>query len=379
MKVKAQAYTFPAQDIDYVTGELRKLLEAQEFLTLGRYGEQFEQEFAKYHGASYAASTNSGTGALEIILHTLKLEGKEVVLPTNTFAATAFAVIRAGGRPVFADIRQDMTLDPVDAARRITPNTGAVVTVHIGGLISPATRDLVDLCGDRGIPLVEDAAHAHGSTLDGQAAGSFGVGAAFSFFSTKVMTTGEGGMVVTNDESLDHEARVLRDQGKVGGGNYHETLGYNWRMTEIQAIMGIAQLRRLNEFIARRREIAAIYDRVLAGVPGIDLLPQPANVGNNYYKYVAFVRGIAPDDLGARLKRDHNVSLGGYVYELPLHLQPAFRAFCDGPLPVAEELCRRHICPPVYPSLTDEQAEFVGEALRSEMQHVHTADQASAR
>lgn len=280
MKVKAQVYSFPAPDIEYVTGELRRLLEAQEFLTLGRYGEQFEQEFAAYHGAAHAIATNSGTGALEVILHALKLVGKEVVLPTNTFAATAFAIIRARARPVFADILPDMTLDPADAARRITSNTGAVVAVHIGGLISPATRVLADLCRGRGIPLVEDAAHAHGSTLDGQAAGAFGVAAAFSFFSTKVMTTGEGGMILTGDECLDRDARVLRDQAKVAGGNLHETLGYNWRMAEVQAIMGIAQLRRLGEFISRRREIAAIYDRVLANIPGIELLPVPPNGGS---------------------------------------------------------------------------------------------------
>jgi dTDP-4-amino-4,6-dideoxygalactose transaminase len=296
------------------------------------------------------------------------LQGSEVILPANTFAATAFAVIRAGAQPVIADILSDMSLDPADAARRVNSNTGAVVTVHIGGLISPATWDLVELCRDRRIPLVEDAAHAHGSTLDGRAAGSFGAAAAFSFFSTKVMTTGEGGMIVTNDADLARQARLLRDQAKVGGGNYHETIGYNWRMTEMQAILGIAQLRRLDEFIARRRQIASIYDRILANVRGVDVVTPPGQVGHNYYKYIVFVRGIAPEVLRERLRSKYDIALGGYVYELPLHEQPAFEVYRQGPLPIAEDLCRRHICPPIYPSLTDKQAEFIGRAIRSEMQ-----------
>jgi dTDP-4-amino-4,6-dideoxygalactose transaminase len=365
MQVPAQAYDFSPQDIDEITGALRTLLTQGAFLTLGRYGEQFEREFAAYHDAPWGVATNSGTGALEIILRALAVEGKEVILPTNTFAATAFAVIRAGARPVFADIGPDLTLDPHDAAARITPDTGAVITVHIGGLISPATPELAAICHHHGLPLVEDAAHAHGSRLDGKAAGAFGTAAAFSFFSTKVMTTGEGGMILTADAGLDRAARVLRDQAKVGGGNRHETCGYNWRMPEVQAIMGLVQLHRLDEFIARRQAIAAQYDRLLAGIPGLDLLATPPAARHNYYKYITFLRGIAPDALKARLKRDYGVALGGYVYELPLHEQPSFRAYRQHQLPVAEDLCRRHVCPPIYPGLTDEQVAWVAQAMRA--------------
>jgi dTDP-4-amino-4,6-dideoxygalactose transaminase len=367
LRVVAQKYTFTPEDIELISSELRMLLEAGEFLTLGRHGERLEQEFARYHGLPWAVATNSGTGALEIILRTLCVVGKEVIVPSNTFAATAFAVIRAGGRPVFADILPDLTLDPSDAAARITANTAAVITVHIGGLISSATLQLAALCRSRNIPLIEDAAHAHGSNLDGRAAGSFGLAAAFSFFSTKVMTTGEGGMIVTGDESLYRQAQVLRDQAKVRGGNYHETVGYNWRMPEIQAIMGLTQLRRLDEFIARRQLIAAIYDSALAGVPGLQLMPVPALTRHNYYKYVVFLRGIAPDEISARLKQNHQVPLSGFVYELPLHEQPAFRSYYQGPLTVAEDLCRRHICLPIYPNLSDEEAQYVAAALRDEM------------
>src|SRR5262245_39767375 len=150
MRVPAQAYRFPPEDIDYIVTEFRKLLERRQFLTLGRYGEQFEREFAQCHGARWAIATNSGTGALEIILQALGVEGKEVILPTNTFAATAFAAIRAGARPVFADILPDMTLDPADAVRRVTSLTGAIIAVHVGGLISPATNELAAFCRREG-------------------------------------------------------------------------------------------------------------------------------------------------------------------------------------------------------------------------------------
>lgn len=365
MKVPAQAYDFSASDIDWITGEFRRLLEARRFLTMGPYGEEFEQQFAEYHGAPLAVATNSGTGSLEIILRALDVAGGEVIVPANTFAATAFAVIRAGARPVFADIRDDMALDPADAAKRINTNTRAVITVHIGGLVSPGIVDLQALCQERSIFLVEDAAHAHGSSLVGRMAGTFGIAGAFSFFSTKVMTTGEGGMILTADERVYRTSRVLRDQAKVGNANYHEMVGYNWRMPELQAIMGLAQLRRLDEFVARRRSIAAIYDRELSGIPAFTCLRPPAQARPNYYKYYILLNGTTPDKVKRDLQQEYGVSLGGTTYDLPLHQQPVFQDYAQGPLPVAEDLCRRHICPPIYPSLTDEQAEYVAQSLRT--------------
>ena len=200
MKIAAQVYDFSDEDIEQITAEIRTLLAARAYLTLGRHVERFESAFAEYHGARYAVATSSGTAALEIILRHVGVAGGEVVMPTNTFGATAFAALAAGGRPVFADIGADLTLDPESAAAQVTPRTRAVVTVHVGGLVSPATTELAALCRSKGIALVEDAAHAHGSSLGGRFAGTLGVAGAFSFFTTKVMTTGEGGMVLTNDD-----------------------------------------------------------------------------------------------------------------------------------------------------------------------------------
>jgi perosamine synthetase len=367
MKVLAQVYDVADEDIDHLTAELRDLLARRRFLTLGEHVERFEQSFAAHHGELLATATSSGTSALEAILTALDVRGGEVIVPANTFAATAFAVLHAGARPVFADIGTDLTLDPHDAARRVTRHTRAVVAVHIGGQISPGTLELVELCRDRGIPLVEDAAHAHGSTLHGRTAGAFGIAAAFSFFSTKVITTGEGGMVLTRDPRLHEAVRVMRDQGKAGGGNHHEVVGSNWRLTEMQAMLGLTQVRRLPEFVARRREIAERYRTKLAGVPGLEVVPVPDGAEPNYYKLIALVDGVEPEVLRAELRARHDVALGGYVYEVPLHQQPALRHLAGGPLPVAEDLCRRHICPPIYPSLTDEQLDHVVAAVDERM------------
>jgi len=364
MSVKAQAYTFEPVDIDWVASSLRELLDSGSFLTLGRYGEQFEDAFAERHGGGFGVSTNSGTSALEAILRSLDVAGGEVVLPTNTFAATAFAVVRAGARPVFADIGDDMTLDPVDAAARFTPSTRAVITVHLGGLVSPRTYDVIEMCDRFAVPLVEDAAHAHGSALDGRSAGTFGVAAAFSFFSTKVMTTGEGGMVVTRDEAIRDSVRLLRDQAKVAGSNVHEAIGANWRLTEVQAMLGLAQLRRLDEFIARRQDIARRYREGLDGIPGLTVLPVPPGAHHNFYKVIVLLDSMSPAVLASRMRSEHQVALGGNVYDLPLHEQPVFAEYATGPLPVAEDLCRRHVCPPIYPALSDDDVDLVVAGIR---------------
>lgn len=361
--IVSQRYDFADEDIEHVLEQFRNLLANRDFLTMGRNGEKFERRFAEYTGVPNAIAVSSGTAALEIIFRSLDVAGGEVIVPTNTFAATAFAVAHAGGHPVFADCGPDLQVDPADVVRLLTPQTRAVVTVHIGGLIGSGTRELVDLCTSRGIPLVEDAAHSHGSRLGGGQAGSFGDAAAYSFFSTKVMTTGEGGMVVTRRDDIAENAHLLRDQAKVAGLGRHDVLGHNWRMSEFQAIIGLAQLARLDEFIAERRRVAAIYDIGLAEARHLRPLVVPTDSEPNFYKYVLFADGAASvGEIGRRLKEDFGIRLGGFVYDVPCHEQPVF-ASASAPLPVSEDLCRRHLCPPIYPSLSDNDARWVAQAL----------------
>jgi perosamine synthetase len=360
---------FGLAEIEFVLSRFREILEGKSFLSQGKYCAEFEHAFASYHGSRHGVAVSSGTAALEAMLRAARVEGCEVIVPANTFAATAFAVINAGGIPVFADVAADLALDPESAEEHVTDRTRAVVAVHVGGLISQHVPALIQLCHSRNLALLEDAAHAHGSSLHGRKAGRFGVAAAFSFFSTKVMTTGEGGMVLTDDEAMAQRIRLLRDQAKVPQGmyqNYHEEIGFNWRMTEVQALMGMAQLRSLDDFVRRRNEIAEIYHcelRQLVGSGLIEVLAPPAGSRHNYYKFVVFLKGTDRVQLARRMHEEFGVSLGGFVYEIPLHLQPALRAYARGVLPVAEDLCSRHVCLPLFFTMTDQEARYTAKAL----------------
>ncbi len=363
LRVPPARPVFSAADRDDVARMVSEAL-ATGSMTLGPRTVELEQAFAKRHQAAHAVAVSSGTAALEVALRIMGVEGRDVIVPTNTFFATAAAVLHAGGRVRFADVDPDtlsLSLETVQAA--LTPTyTAAVVLVHIGGAVAPSSAEIAALCAERGLDLLEDAAHAHGSELDGRPAGSFGRAAAFSFYPTKVMASGEGGMILTDEQAFDDEARIYRDQGKAGflGGD-HVRLGYAWRMSELHAAVGIVQLRRLDEFVATRRRAADAYDAGLATIAGITPLPADLRVGSNYYKYLALLDpGIDRADLKKRLREEHGIGMSGEVYASPLHEQPIFRDIAHGPLPVAEDVCARHVCLPVH---SDMSAAETGEVL----------------
>ena len=365
MGVPSARVVFPAQDRAEIAAAVSEIL-ASGMLTLGQYTREFEAAFGQAHAAPQAVAVSSGTAALEISLRAVGVHGRDVIVPANTFYATAAAVIQAGGRPVFADIDPaTFALSPATVAAALTPATGAVMHVHIAGLISPDVTNVAKLCAERGIALVEDAAHAHGSTLSGRFAGAFGVAAGFSFYPTKVVTSGEGGMVVTTSPELAGDARIYRDQGKGAfTANHHVRLGYAWRMSELHAVTGLVHLRRMNEFISRRREVAASYDKALAGLGGLRPLPEPPECRSNIYKYIVV---LAPEVDRAAFKRElasrHQVRPAGEVYDLPLHHQPVLADYAGPPLPVSEQMCARHVCLPVHSDMTDGEVAQVVTAV----------------
>ncbi len=368
MQIPAAKIVFPEEDRKELLKQIDGILESGQ-LTLGKYTKEFEEKFAQYVGTKYAVAVNSGTSALEIILRALDIQGTSVVVPTNTFFASPSSVIHTGGKAILADATDNLCLDPDSVKKSLKRDTKAVMIVHIGGLVPPEIEEIQQICQERGLLLIEDAAHAHGSTLNGKKAGSFGIAAGFSFYPTKVMTSAEGGMITTDDETIYKRALVFRDQGKAGFlGNVHTEMGYNWRMSEIHAATGLSQFKRLEEFITRRRKIARIYDEGLKKIDGLALLKIPPGAKSNYYKYVAVLKdGIDRTAIKKELKEKYNVSLSGEVYELPCHLQPIFKKlyqFNGGELPVAEDLCRRHICLPVFATMTKEQAQYVINSLK---------------
>lgn len=360
---------FPKEDILLLLKDIEKILQSGR-LTLGDYTKRFETEFAKFCKVKHAVAVSSGTSALEITLRAIGLtKGDEVLVPTNTFSATAAAVIFAGGKPVFTDIDANtLCLNAENVLKNRTDKTKAVIAVHIGGLICPEIKAIKEICEDHNLFLIEDAAHAQGSTLDGQPAGSFGEAGCFSFYPTKVMTTGEGGIITTEREDLAEKARVLRDQGKESfNSNIIIELGYNWRMTEINAAIGLAQLYRLPAFIKRRNEIATHYNKEFSELENLKPLKIPKKALSNYYKYVAILSSeISRDEFKKKL-RERGVNASGEVYWPPLHMQPIFKRLFkvkEGDFPVAEDVCRRMVCLPIFSQMTMDEAKYVTESVK---------------
>lgn len=366
IQVPAAKIQFLPEDRMWIADRIQEVLATGQ-LTLGKYGAQFEVEFARLCGVRHAIAVNSGTSALEIILRSIGIEGRDVIVPTNTFFATAAAVVHAGGFPVLVDMDPaSFSLHPETVERCLTPKTAGMVVVHIGGIISAQMTALQDLARRKNLWLVEDAAHAHGSSLGSISAGAFGVAGSFSFYPTKVMTSAEGGMIVTNDDGIAKESRIYRDQGKASFTvNAHVRMGYNWRMSEPHAIIGLKHLQRLRAMIADRQAIAAVYDKELADFENLYPLRIPPDGICNYYKYIAVLRRrLDRRQLKATLRERHGVSMAGEVYEEPLHKQPVFEKYAPGPLPVAEDLCSRHICLPVFSGMQESEAFQVLRALK---------------
>lgn len=355
---------FTESDINELKGHLEKILTSG-MLTLGEYTKELERRFASLVGVKHAVAVNSGTSALEIALrsHGLK-EGDEVIVPTNTFGATCAAVVFAGGRPVITDVSLPaMTIDSGIIRDAITSKTRGIIPVHIGGIVCPDIENIRELCDERGLFLIEDAAHACGSKIGERFAGSFGSAGCFSFYPTKVLTSGEGGIVTTNNDELAETAMILRDQGKESFySNRIVRLGYNWRMPEICAALGLTQLRRLQEFIASRNAIAKVYDRAFDRI-GLQRVITPPNHVNNYYKYTFFLPKSVDRDRFKAMCREEGVAYGGEVYWPPLHLQPAFAEFIGkhAHFDVCEEWGRLMVNPPMFSQMTSAQAERVVE------------------
>src|SRR5262245_779423 len=359
---------FSEADREWIAERIKEVLISGR-LTLGPYGEAFEQRFADFVGVRHAVAVSNGTAALEIVLRSIGVVGRDVLVPANTFFATAAAVIAAGGRPVLMDTDvRTLSTTAAEVERRLTANTAGAIVVHIGGLVTDELPGIVGLLAQKGLWLVEDAAHAHGSLLNGRHAGTFGIAGTFSFYPTKVMTSAEGGMIVTNDERLAEEARLYRDQGKASfGENLHVRMGNNWRLSEPHAIIGLRHLEHLATMIVGRRRLAARYADALAKRDlGLQPLATPPGSVPNFYKYVVRLRNdIDRTVLKKRLRAERQVILAGEVYERPLQLSPILRDLDTGDLGPSLLAFGRHICLPMFASMTDHELERVVSALEA--------------
>jgi perosamine synthetase len=368
-------------DLRYSDEEVQSIMAGFEetlrsgFISMGRNVEEFERQWAAYCGVKYALGTSNGTCSIELILRAIGVEGTTVIVPSHTFIASAAAAIHAGAKVIFVDCqRETFQMSPQDLRRKIRPDTKAVLLVHMSGIISPHIEEIRDICREHGASLIEDAAHAHGATIDGRKAGSLGRAASFSFFSTKVLTTGEGGMVTTDDEKLYETVRALRDHGRFGPEpNLHHEIGNSWRPGEFNALLGLEQMRRVEKILQQRRHIARSYDKQLKArkIPGIKLLEVPPNIQSAYYKYVLYFEPpIDREMLKQKLKRDYGVSLPGELYNRSCHTQPLFAKHPELIVPQPEEsfaetdyVVSNHFCLPLYFDLTDDQIDYVVDSL----------------
>jgi dTDP-4-amino-4,6-dideoxygalactose transaminase len=375
IEIKSSKPDFPATDRKKISREISKIL-ASGHLTQGPWVEKFERAFAKYCQVEYSIATNSGTSALEILLRYFGVKDGEVIVPTNTFPASANAVIFAGGKPVLTDISPETLCITLNEIKKYhSKKTCGVMVVHIAGLICPEIEAIRQYCRENDLFLIEDAAHAAGAAIGGEKAGALGDGGAFSFYPTKPMTTGEGGMITTNSSSCDEFARSIRCHGIVTGEDLKKyernmliRLGYNWRMSEIQALLGFFQLERLDRMIEERNRVARQYYKLLEGVEGVSVYQPAPNFTSSFYKFpLKLDSGFNREKIMRQMKDRYSISCGS-IYYPPCHLQPFYRERCgysSGDFPAAENILSQTIALPIHPGLSNGDIQRIAAALQN--------------
>jgi len=355
------------------------------WLTMGARTFEFERRFAEYIGVKYAIAVSSCTAALHLSLEAIGLQaGDEVLLPTTTFTATAEVVAYFGARPVFVDIDHlTMNIDPSDARRRITPRTRAIVPVHFAGQPCDMSR-LRDLAESFRLHVIEDAAHALPAGYRNQRIGTLSELTAFSFYATKTLTTGEGGMITTNDDAHAKRMQMMRLHGisrdawnryGSGGSWRYEVLeaGFKYNLTDLQSAIGIVQLAKCEEMNGARRRIAERYNQAFAKLNALEI---PEVLSDRQSSWHLYVLRLHLDRL--RIGRDQFIEeldqrgISGSVHFIPLHLQPYYQkqfGYKTGDYPQAEREYGRCLSLPIFPGMTDEEIDYVTHTVSYIVQH----------
>jgi dTDP-4-amino-4,6-dideoxygalactose transaminase len=365
-KISGARPYFHDEDVPQLLARIEEIIRGGR-LIFGPNTREFEESFRNYVGTQHAVSVSSCTAALEITMRFFGVEGREVIVPTNTFAACVSAIKYAGGTPVLADMDpQTFCLDTEDVLRRITEKTAGVIVVHVAGLIYPEIDRLREICRELGLFLIEDPSHAHGATIDERPAGSLGDAACFSFYPTKVMTTGTGGMITTNNDGLADYARSLRHHGQGQSLEQIVNFGSDWCMDEISAALGVYQLQRLEENVAQRNRVVDWYRRGLSDIDWIEAPLYSENLRHAYYKFPVIVdEDIDKTKLFEIMLNEYQIELGS-IYDPPCHLHPVFQrefGFHAGMFPRAEALLGRQVCLPVHAAITEDDVTAVIAAL----------------
>jgi perosamine synthetase len=337
------------------------------YLTQGAQAKELERLVSELVGVPYGFATSSATTGLHLALVALGIgPGDEVVIPDFSFPATANVVVQQGAVPVFVDIRlDDFGIDPELLEAAITPRTRAIMPVHAFGLVADMDP-IVRVAARHAIPVIEDAACALGAEYHGRQAGALGAVGVFSFHPRKVITTGEGGMIMTSDSDLAEKIQILRSHGAVRGSRYLSfvSAGFNYRLSDVHAAIGVAQMDRLDAILSGRRELAAVYEELLAGVDGVTAPTTPEGRTHTYQSYVVTLDDRIDRDtiIDAMRAREIETTLGTYS----MHLQPYFRerfGIQDADLPNATRAHKGCLTIPLYRGMTREDLETVVAAL----------------
>lgn len=328
----------------------------------GAFIDRFEAAFSKRISVGHSAAVCNGTVALHLALLAVGIKpGDEVIVPTFTYVASVNAIAYVGAMPVFADsLDASWQVDPADIERLITPKTRAIMVVHLYG--QPADMVAIMAIAARyGLKVIEDAAEAFGSYIGERHVGTFGDVGTFSFFGNKTVTTGEGGMVVSNDQAIDAKVRKLKGQGLEGGREYwHDEIGYNYRMTNICAAIGLAQLEDADRLLERKREIAGRYRELLAGLP-LSFFWEIEGTTNSFWMNCIAVDAADDRDPLRKVLAEAGIETRPVFY--PAHTMPMYRKMASGECPVAVDLAARGINLPSSPALSDDDIRYVVEQI----------------
>ena len=362
-------------------GDIQAVVEVlrSDWLTTGPNVESFEKAFAEQVGAKYAVAVSSGTAALHAAIFALGIgPGDEVIVPAMTFAASANCVVFQGGTPVFADVEPEtLLIDPRDAEKRITSKTKALIAVDYAG--QPCDYEALKAITNRsGIALVDDACHALGAKYRNTPVGSIAHLSAFSFHPVKHITTGEGGMITTDDADLAQRMFIFRNHGITTDHRQRESLGswfyemvdlgYNYRLTDFQCALGMSQLKKLSEWVRRRQVIASLYDDAFKEMQSVQPLQLKKDVLHAYHLYVVRLNSENPHhDRSTIFRKLRNLGIGVNVHYVPVHLHPFYRNrfhTVPGMCPVAEKAYEEIISLPLFPGMSDADVSTVVDAVR---------------
>jgi len=366
MKILLFKIYWDEEDIEMVNSVIR----SGAYWTTGPKVEEFEKMISEYIGTKYCVTFNSGTSALQSILLAYGIkEGDEVIVPSFTFIATANAPLFVGAKPIFADIEEKtFGLDPEDVKKKITKKTKAIIPIHYGGCPC-LIRELKEIAEDHNLMLIEDAAESLGAKIKDKKVGTFGDSAMFSFCQNKIITTGEGGCIVTDSKEVCEKLKLIRSHGRRENSNYfttseyldYVTLGYNFRMSDIIAALGIAQLKKIDKIIEMRRKNAEYVTNKLSKIDVIITPNPPEDYFHVYQMYTIRVKE------GERMRDDlmkylAEKGIATKVYFYPVHLTQFYKrefGYKGGELPTTEELADQVLTLPMYPTLTEEEIEYI--------------------